>query len=140
LPVASNGGYRLSEKVVTDWDTFKAQARALDVEAKLNALRLIRGQPFEGVATDTYTWVFSEFWISDLEVAVISQAKETARLCREARRSEDALWALRQGLIVARSDLTLWDMYMSFAAEVGETAHRTAQKMARSALGEDAPC
>jgi hypothetical protein len=140
LPAASSGGYRLADSVITDWEVFKDRADALDVEAKLNALRLIRGRPFEGVAADAYTWVFSEFWISDVEVAVINRAKEAAQLCRETGRNEDALWALRQGLLVARSDYTLWDMYLSFASEVGDSTFRAAQKMARSALGDDAPC
>jgi hypothetical protein len=137
LPAAGSGGYRLAVSVNTDWDLFTAQAGALELESKLDALRLIRGQPFEGVGTDTYQWVFSEFWISDIEVAVICLAKEAARLCRDAGRLDDALWALRQGLIVAKSDFALWDRYLSFASEVGESALEVAQKMARLALGDE---
>jgi hypothetical protein len=84
--------------------------------------------------------VFTEFWTSDLEVAIVARAKEAARLCRADGRPQDALWALRQGLLAVRSDFTLWDMYLAFASEVGEAALRRAQVEARAALGDDAPC
>ena len=141
LPAAHSGGYRLADNVTTDWDIFKVQADAADLEAMLKSLHLVRGRPFEGVATDTYAWVFSEFWVSDIEVTVIDRTKEAALLCREGGRIEDSLWALRKGLLVARTDFTLWDMYLAIAADVGDSAIRAAQKMARLALGDGtAPC
>lgn len=139
FPAASSGGYRLANTVITDWDLFNDQAGSFELEAKLDALRLIRGRPFEGVAADTYIWAFSEFWISDVEVVVIDRAKDAARLCREADRNEDALWALRRGLLVAKYDLTLWDMYLSLASVVGGSTYEAAKKIARLALGDDAP-
>jgi hypothetical protein len=140
LPNATSAGYQMSSTVATDWDRCRQLSALPDLESKLEALKLIRGRPFEGVAADTYGWVFTEFWISDIEVAVVAQAKETARLCRDAHRSDDALFALRQGLLAVRSDFTLWDMYLAFASEVGEAALRRAQLEARAALGDDAPC
>jgi hypothetical protein len=140
LPNATSAGYQMGAFVATDLDRFRQLSDMPDLESKLEALKLIRGRPFEGVAADSYGWVFTEFWISDIEVAVVAQAKEAARLCREARRSDDALFALRQGLLAVRSDFTLWDMYLAFASEAGEAALRRAQLEARAALGDDAPC
>jgi DNA-binding SARP family transcriptional activator len=140
LPNATSAGYQLAATVATDWDRFRQLSDLSDLQSKLEALKLVRGRPFDGVAADSYDWVFTEFWISDIEVAVVAQAKEAARLCREARRSDDALLALRQGLLAVRSDFTLWDMYLAFASEGGEAAFRRAQREARAALGSDAPC
>jgi type IV secretion system protein VirD4 len=140
LPNATSAGYQLAATVITDWDHFRRLSDLSDLQSKLDALKLVRGRPFEGVSADSYLWVFTEFWISDIEVAVVAQAKEAARLCRQARRSDDALLALRQGLLAVRSDFTLWDMYLAFASEAGEAAHRRAQLEARAALGDDSPC
>jgi hypothetical protein len=140
LPNATSAGYRLADTVVTDWDRFRQLSEMADLQSKLDALKLIRGQPFEDIAADSYAWVFREFWISDLEVAVVTRAKEAARMCRAGGRPDDALWALRQGLLAVRSDFTLWDMYLAFASEAGEAPLRRAQHEARAALGDDAPC
>jgi hypothetical protein len=138
LPNATSAGYQLAGAVDTDWDRFRHLSVVGDLQSKLEALKLIRGRPFEGVATDSYIWVFTEFWISDIEVAVIAQVKEAARLCREGRRSDDALFALRQGLLAVPSDFTLWDMYLAFSSEIGEAALRRARREAHAALGDDA--
>ena len=140
LPKATTAGYQMSSTVSTDWDRCRQLSDMPDLQSKLEALKLIRGRPFEGVAADSYAWVFTEFWISDIEVAVVTQAKEVARLCREACRLDDALFALRQGLLAVRTDFTLWEMYLAFASEAGEAALRRAQLEARAALGDDAPC
>lgn len=140
LPNATSAGYQLAAGVVTDWDRFRQLSDLPDLQSKLEALKLVRGRPFEGVGSDGYGWVFTEFWISDIEVTVVAQAKEAARLCREARRLDNALLALRQGLLAVRSDFTLWNSYLAFASEAGGAALRRAQREARAALGDDAPC
>jgi hypothetical protein len=140
LPNARSAGYRLADSVTTDWDQFRHLSALPDLESKLDALKTIRGRPFQDVAADTYAWVFTEFWISDIEVAMVTQSKQAALLCREAGRSDDALWALRQGLLAARSDFTLWDTYLAIASDVGDSALLRAQREARAALGDDAPC
>jgi hypothetical protein len=140
LPNATSAGYLLAGSVVTDWDQFRQLSDKSNVQSKLDALKLIRGRPFERVTADTYSWVFTEFWISDLEVAIVTRAKEASRMCRAGRRLDDALWALRQGLLAVRSDFTLWDMYLAFASEVDEATLRRAQREVRAALGDDAPC
>ena len=69
LPSRPSGGYQLASWVTTDWERFVELSRSDDVDDALEALSLIRGRPFEGVPSGTYAWVFSEFLVSDMEVA-----------------------------------------------------------------------
>jgi hypothetical protein len=80
LPSATSAGYRLVDSVVTDWERLRQLSDMRGLQSKLETLKLIRGRPSEGVAADSYDWVFTEFWISDVEVGVVAQAKEAARL------------------------------------------------------------
>ena len=106
---------------------------------QLEALRLVRGRPFDGVRAGTYGWVFAEFLVSDIEVAVSGVAKNAADECREQGRLDTALWSLRQGLLAAGSDFGLWERYLSLSAEIGPTALARAEREASAALGDDAP-
>jgi hypothetical protein len=139
LPAADSAGYRLGDAVTTDLELFGGLAGASDLETKLGALRLIRGQPFEGVPKGSYLWVSSEFLISDIELTVSSQTRKIAQLCWEGERRQDATWALRQGLLAARYDYGLWDLYLLFASELGRPTLERARREARAALGDDAP-
>ena len=107
--------------------------------SQLEALRLVRGRPFDGVRAGTYGWVFAEFLISDIEVAVSRVAKNAADECHEQGRLDTALWSLRQGLLAAGSDFALWERYLSLSAEIGPTALARAEREASAALGDDAP-
>ncbi len=138
LPTGSGGGYRLADSVATDWERFQRATRRGDLDARLEAMRLVRGRPFEAVPSGTYGWVFSEFLISDIEVAVSDVAKDVARQCREQGQVDTALWALRQGLLAAGSDFGLWERYVLLSGELGPDALQRAERQARAALGEDA--
>lgn len=139
LPRANRGGYRLADIITTDWDLFNARASASDLESKLDALRLIRGQPFEGVPKGSYVWVFSELLISDIDRILSPHTRDVAQLCWEGGRRQDAIWALRQGLLAARHDFGLWEIYLSLASELGRSTLEHARREARAALGDDAP-
>jgi hypothetical protein len=135
----AGAGYRLSEVVTCDWELFRRAADHGGLDMQLEALSLVRGRPFDGVRSGTYGWVFTEFLISEIEVAVSSVAKTTADECREQGRLDTALWSLRQGLLAAGSDFALWERYLSLAAEIGPTALARAEREAVAALGDDAP-
>ena len=65
FPYIQPGGAQFTFMVGTDWEIFKDwSTKAQDFSTRLAALDLIRGRPFEGVASGTYSWVFSE--LSDL--------------------------------------------------------------------------
>jgi hypothetical protein len=135
----AGAGYRLSELVTCDWEFFRKAAEHGELDMQLEALRLVRGRPFEGVRAGTYGWVFAEFLVSDIEVAVSGVAKNAADECHEQGRLDTALWSLRQGLLAAGSDFGLWERYLSLSAEVGPTAFARAEREASTALGDDAP-
>jgi hypothetical protein len=122
LPSNRSGGYRFSILVTSDWEGFKQlSGRENDLETRLSALTLIRGRPFEAVPSGTYDWVFSEFWISQIETAVISVACELGSDCLEQRLLDKADRAVRHGLLAVPHDQSLWHLRLQIAAERGPT-------------------
>ena len=139
LPSRPSGGYQLASWITTDWERFVELSRSDDVEDALEALSLIRGRPFEGVPRGTYAWVFSEFLVSDMEVAIASVVTRAVGTLVKADDLERALGAVRQGLRAVTGDYGLWELYLSIAAQVSPAALSRARSEARAALGEDAP-
>jgi hypothetical protein len=138
LPARPSGGYQLAPSVHTDWDRFRELTRESDIERALEALSLVRGRPFEGVAAGTYTWVFSEFLVSDMEAAIASVTIRTATALAAMGDLERAVTALRQGLSAVGGDYTLWELYLSVAKDLGPAALARAHEEARASLGDDA--
>ena len=99
---------------------------------------LIRGRPFESVPRGTYAWVFSEFLVSDMEVAIASVVTRTVDTLVKVNDLERALDAVRQGLRAVTGDYGLWELYLSIASQVSPAALGRARSEARAALGEDA--
>jgi hypothetical protein len=139
LPSRPSGGYLLASFVTTDWERFIDLARSQNLDDALTALSLIRGRPFEGVPSGTYAWVFAEFLVSEMEVAIASVTTRTVEELVGAGDLQRALEALRQGLRAVTSDYGLWELYLSIAAKVGTAALDRARREARAALGDDAP-
>ena len=139
LPSRPSGGYQLASWVTTDWERFVELSRSDDVDDALEALSLIRGRPFEGVPSGTYAWVFSEFLVSDMEVAIASVVTRAVGQLVQAGDLERALGAVRQGLRAVTGDYGLWELYLSLAAQAGPAALTRARSEARAALGDDAP-
>ena len=127
----AGAGYRLSEVVICDWDLLRKAAEHGDLDSQLEALSLVRGRPFDGVRAGTYGWVFADFLISDIEVAVSGVAKKAADECHEQGRLDTALWSLRQGLLAAGSDFALWERYLSLSAEIGSVRARARRARGR---------
>jgi hypothetical protein len=139
LPARPSGGYQLAPSVRTDWDRFRDLTGEPGTDEALQALALIRGRPFEGVAAGTYTWVFSEFLVSDMEAAIASVTIRTATALSAVGDLERAVTALRQGLTAVGGDYALWELYLSVAADLGAAALARAREEARASLGDDAP-
>jgi hypothetical protein len=139
LPSRPSGGYKLASWVTTDYERFVELSRSDNVEDALEALLLIRGRPFEGVPSGTFAWVFSEFLVSDMEVAVASVVTRAVDQLVKANDLERALGALRQGLRAVAGDYGLWELYLSIAAQVSPAALSRARSEARATLGDDAP-
>jgi len=139
LPSRPSGGYQLAGWVTTDWEHFVALSRSDDIDDALEALSLIRGRPFESVPSGTYAWVFSEFLVSDMEVAIASVVTRAVEQLVQADDLERALGAVRQGLRAVTGDYGLWELYLSLAAQASPAALTRARSEARAALGDDAP-
>jgi hypothetical protein len=139
LPSRPTGGYQLASWVTTDWERFVDLSQSGDLDDALEALSFIRGRPFEGVPSGTYAWVFSEFLVSDMEVAIASVVTRAVGALLEAGDLEGALGAVRQGLRAVTGDYGLWELYLSIAAQLSPGALSRARSEARAALGDDAP-
>jgi hypothetical protein len=139
LPSRPSGGYQLARAVTTDWERFVGLSQSDDVDDALEALSLIRGRPFEGVPSGTYAWAFSEFLVSQMEVAVASLVTRVVDQLVNVGDLERALSAVRQGLRAVAGDYGLWELYLSMATQAGPGALSRARSEARAALGDDAP-
>jgi hypothetical protein len=139
LPSRPSGGYQLASWVTTDWERFVELSKSDVVDDGLEALSLIRGRPFESVPSGTYAWAFSEFLVSEMEVAVASLVTRVVDQLVNVGDLERALNAVRQGLRAVAGDYGLWELYLSMAERAGPAALSRARSEAGAALGEDAP-
>jgi hypothetical protein len=111
LPDATGaGGYRVTG-IECDWFVFQRlsgeAARTTGAEAielRTQALALIRGVPFKGVARGQYEWVFSEGLHTDMANAVIACALRLSNDLMDLGRYQDAEDAAKAGLRGASGD------------------------------------
>jgi hypothetical protein len=108
-------GYRLVD-VVSDWDEFRvllARVPELDraeaIELRAQALGLVRGVPFESDVSPWFTWADSEGLRTAIETAVIGVARDQARALVATGDDVGAEEALRQGLKINPTEMTLWE-------------------------------
>ncbi len=127
LPPASAGVYRLGpEKVGCSWTLFKELAAAATAVSRSNpgesmalwseALGLVRGEPFAGVAKGTYVWAWSEQLVYEMQVAITRAADALGAMALAEDDPDTALWATRQGLLAMPEQLSLFDWEMRVAA------------------------
>lgn len=146
LPDAGKaGGYRLASTVSSDWFRFQAlveAARRTEREASIGlwrqALGLVRGKAFEGVASGTYGWAWNELLISEMETAIIDVAHQLAQASLPAA-PRMADWAAGRGLLAVATDETLWgDRYEAALAIGGRARLQRVHREANAVLGEQA--
>jgi hypothetical protein len=126
LPEAAGGAYGLNpDKVGCSWSLFKeltaaaAAARSNPAEAMglwSQALALVQGEPFAGVAKGSYVWAWSEQVVYEMQVAITRAADALGTLALAQDDPETALWATRQGLLAMPEQLSLFDWEMRVAA------------------------
>lgn len=124
LPAASDGRYRISERVQTDFELFWAtveQAENTDdatAAAGLlaQALSLVRGEPFTGVGLD-YAWTAPTR--TAVQTAVIDVADELGEILLAAGDLRGAERAARAGLCAAPGEERLYRLLMRAAAASG---------------------
>jgi hypothetical protein len=114
LPDASASGGYLLIGFESDWATFgrltsQADAGRADANAlRAEALRLVRGQPFEGVPADAYDWVTEEHLDSTITRAIAVCAQRLANDLLEAGDPAGAERAARSGILGAPDDFGVW--------------------------------
>jgi DNA-binding SARP family transcriptional activator len=142
VPEAHRGaGYRLAPGVACDWAVFSelTSSDGPDSADRLReALALVRGAPFEGVPSGTFTWAWTELFVSRMEVAVASAARRLGELALADNDLELSVWAALQGLSASPYDRELWTMCLDASARQGRDALERAWKSAMAVLGEDA--
>ena len=102
------------------------------------ALSLVRGGPFEGVKSGTYTWAWTEHLVSMIEGGIRKAAYRFCELALDDGDHESAVWAALQALAVDPYDRKLWELYLRASAASGRRALEQAWKEARNVLLEDA--
>ena len=139
-------GWQLASTVSSDWFRFQAQleaARHADPERALElrreALGLVRGRPFAGVADGTFGWVWDEMLVSEIESTVVAAAHATAEAYLASGRPRLAEWAARRGLMAVPTDEQLLaDRMAAAAADGGPGRLERAWRDAKATLGDQA--
>jgi DNA-binding SARP family transcriptional activator len=111
---ARRRGYRLVD-TTTDWHEFRllvAEAGRLTGpdrhQARVSALQLVRGVPFESELSRWFQWADSEGLRTAITKAVVKVAVDAHAERVQAGDLEGAEWALRQGLKCNPLELSLW--------------------------------
>jgi DNA-binding SARP family transcriptional activator len=133
-------GYGLDASVVSDWGRFIALSEGAtgaenEVHRLEDALALVRGRPFTGVS---YSWVYSELLVSEMEVAIAAVARRLATHSATARDPDGVVFGLRRALQACPYDGTIWEFALQASARVGQDELARTWRDAQAALGEDA--
>ena len=132
------GGYML-EHITSDWNTVEtiaADPAGTSTEDLAEALKLVRGHPFEGGGR-RYSWTVNlQFTMMN---AVLDIAHELARRALEANDTDTALWATQQGLLVESLHEQLWRDRLQAASHDPELHQKVTHELeaAIAALDDD---
>lgn len=121
----TDGSYSLSEHVTSDWDLVQDVAtnrKTAAAEDLADALKLVRGAPFENGGRTRYRWAISlTYTMTD---TVLDLAQELAHRALEAGDLETTLWATEHGLLVESLHEQLWRYRLQAAAHDPELHQR----------------
>ncbi len=139
-------GWKLASSVSSDWFRFQALAEAARhaegdrrSEIRREALALVRGRPFAGVGDGTYSWVWDQMLVSEMEAAIVSLAHSVAEDYLAVGQARLAEWAARRGLLAVPADEQLLADRMTAAlADGGPGGLERAWRDARATLGTQA--
>jgi DNA-binding SARP family transcriptional activator len=114
----TEGRHLLASDVRTDWDRFVGLTSAGSGPASWRqALMLVRGQPFAGLARGD--WTVFEGLQAAVETAVVSVSARLAEHSLEAGDPLGAEWAIQRGLMVTPWDEGLYRLLMTAADAAG---------------------
>lgn len=138
-----NAGYRLGPGVRSDWEVFQdlvmrsEAAGPEEVSLLGEALRLVRGAPFDRVAPGSFGWAWSELYVSRMETAISAAAHRLATLSLSAADWATAEWAAVQGLTACPYDRLLWGDLLRVAQRGGRHRLERAWRDTQAVLGSD---
>lgn len=126
--VTNGGNYSVGQHVTTDLTRFNALVRrarsnedeAIEADLLRQAIRLLRGQVFEGVRG--YEWVFTEAIVSEAEATISDAAHRLAQLELARGDADAANWAAAQGLVAVPGSEPLYRDRMEAAHLNGDPA------------------
>jgi DNA-binding SARP family transcriptional activator len=105
VPYVKQQRYRVSDRVLTDWDRFLGRMRHAEtvpsgeaVEVLSEALELVHGRPFRSVAG--YDWAITEGLVAEITETVKMGARRLAELYLEQADPLGAVWAVKRGQMV----------------------------------------
>lgn len=149
LRVDGGGRYSLSGGVACDWHAFctlvdrakGVSGRVAEGENLRRALRLVRGEPFEGRADGHYSWLAGLALERSMVRSVVGVAHRLVELAREAGDLQGAAAAAGGGLRLARTSQVLWrDVLEVEQQRAGTEAVREAvDEMSRTLAAYDVP-
>ncbi len=133
--ITEGPNWRLTDAVTTDWERFSELA-AGSSEDQHEALRLVRGRPFEGL--DYADWIDLDGVRSHVEATVVDVALRLAARAMESGQPSVAYRAARAGLAASRYDERLHRLAIRAAEADGHTGlmHTLGIEM-RATLGSD---
>ena len=116
----SRGRLALGPDVRTDWDTFVDLSTSALPDDWREALRLIRGRPFDGLRSPD--WVVLEGILATVDAVVVDLACRYAEHCLEDLDAPGAEWSARQGLRVSPYDERLYRVLLKASDAAGNPA------------------
>lgn len=136
LPVFKRGSaYQLHPAVRSDWDRWCAivgdDVAAASTRALEAALALVRGRPFEGTRTGTYTW--ADEFVSDMLSVIVDVSDELGRRMLEAGDWAKAHKAAATGLLCEPVAERLYRTQIRAAYAAGNLDH--AREVIETMLG-----
>ncbi|UQN31766.1 LysM peptidoglycan-binding domain-containing protein [Brachybacterium kimchii] len=140
LPRAAgaDGGYTLTEDITSDWARFQEIAqRRTDAsnEELAEALKLVRGRPFEDAGHTRYRWAtLLQFRMTE---AILDLAHELAQRALDAGDTDTALWATERGLRAESLYEQLWQDRLRAAAHDPELHRRITGELEAQIEGLD---
>ena len=149
LRVDGGGRYSLAGGVACDWHAFctlvdrakGANGRIAEGENLRRALRLVRGEPFEGRGDGHYSWLAGLALERSIVRSVVGVAHRLVEIAREAGDPQGAAAAAGGGLRLARTSQVLWrDVLEVEQQRAGIEAVREAvDEMSRTLAAYDVP-
>jgi DNA-binding SARP family transcriptional activator len=115
--ITNGPGWRLEDHVGCDWQLFQSLAAGSPVE-RVAALKLVRGQPFDGFGDE---WVDVEMLRTDMVAAVVDLAADVAECALAEGDPALAFRAARSGLRASPYEERLYRLAMRAADAEGST-------------------